>query len=79
MDKEQVLKRFQQEVAIQRERYRTAQEEVNKICQQLGLDPNNVSVESVDKVIEDLKSQLTEQEVELEKLVKDYDEPATSN
>lgn len=73
MNKQEVIDRFQREVTVQEERLRANKQRVEELCQQLGYDPNTVTIEQVKADLEEKKQLQSKAESELQELVNNYD------
>lgn len=73
MNKQEVIDRFQREVTVQEERLRANKQRVEELCQQLGYDPNTVTIEQVKADLEEKKQLQSRAESELQELVNNYD------
>lgn len=73
MNKQEVIDRFQREVTVQEERLRANKQRVEELCQQLGYNPNTVTIEQVKADLEEKKQLQSKAESELQELVNNYD------
>lgn len=72
--KEELLKKFESEVTVQKERLRSNKEEINSLCEELGIDPKEATEEYIDSLLKETNDAIEQQEKELEGLLKEYEE-----
>lgn len=78
MDKQSILDRFKREVAISEERKKATEARIADLCNQLGYDPATVTVEQVEKDLEQKKAEQQERETKLQTLIDNYDKQFSS-
>lgn len=74
MNKQEIIKKYDTEVGIQKERLKNIKTQIEALCENLGLDANTVTKEEVEESLKKEEVLLKDFEETLQILIKDYEE-----
>lgn len=73
MNKQELISKYEKEVAVQKERLASAKKKVEELGTQLGLSEEELTLENVQKLHDKLSKEVSEKEKELEALIDEYE------
>lgn len=73
MNKQELITKYEKEVAVQKERLASAKKKVEELGKQLGLSEGELTLENVQKLHDKLSKEVSEKEKELEALIDEYE------